>query len=122
MSNELLLFLGPVIGVIVGSIGTVAATWITKYYEEQSNYRRMVIETSMEYFKEALIASRAVAKGTGKRAYTWPYESFVISISHLVNRVVNKKFKIDDIDEIVSENKRLIQTLEKSYSEINKKK
>lgn len=121
MSNELLIFLGPVIGVVVGTLGTVIVTWITKHYEEQSNYRKMVIETAMEYYKEALIATREAARTSGKRAYAWPYESFVISISHLVNRVVNKEFKIDDLDEIVSENKKLIRTLEKSYSEINKK-
>lgn len=121
MSNELLIFLGPVIGVVVGTLGTVIVTWITKHYEEQSNYRKMVIETSMEYFKEAIISSREALRGTGKKGYVWPYEAFVISIAHLVNRVVNRAFKIDDLDEIVSENKRLIRTLEKSYSEINKK-
>lgn len=122
MSNEILIFLGPVIGVIVGTVGTIIVTWITKHYEEQSDYRKMIIKTSMEYFKEAIISSRETLRGTGKKGYVWPYESFVISISHLVNRVVNKKFKIDDIDELVSENKRLVQTLEKSYSEINRKK
>lgn len=119
MSNELLIFLGPVIGVIVGTVGTVIATWITRHYEEQSNYRKMVIETSMEYFKEAIISSREALRGTGKKGYVWPYEAFVISIAHLVNRVVNKKFKIEDIEEIAAENEKIVKTLEKSYSKMN---
>lgn len=121
MTIETIAFIGPIVGVIVGSLGTVLVTWISKHYEEQTAYRKLIIETSMEYFKEAIISSREALRGTGRKGYIWPYESFVISIAHLVNRVVNKAFKIDDLDEIVSENKRLIRTLEKSYSEINKK-
>ena len=122
MNYELLVILGPIIGVLAGTVGTVFVTWINKHYDEQNAYRKLIIETSMEYFKEALVASREALRGTGKKGYVWPYESFVISISHLVNKVVSKNFKIDDIDEIVAENKRLVETLEKSYSEINKKK
>ncbi len=117
MSIQFLIYLGPIIGVVVGSLGTVAVTWITKYYEEQSSYRKLIVETSLEYYREALIAARNSVKGTSRRAVVWPYESFVISISHLVNRVINKKFKIEEIDDIVSENKKLIKALEGLYSE-----
>lgn len=118
MDREILIILGPIIGVLVGSLGTIAVTWITKHYEEEAEYKRLIISTSMEYFKEALIAAR----NSKRISYVWPYESYVISIAHLVNKVVNKRFKIDQIDEIMAENRRLIQTMEKSYSEINKKK
>lgn len=70
----------------------------------------------MEYYKETIIAARNSVESTKRTAWIWPYESFVISISHLVNRVVNKRFKIDEIDEIVAENKKLIKALKKIYS------
>jgi hypothetical protein len=102
------------LGVVVGSIGTIAVTWITKYYEEQTSYRELIIKTSLENFREALISARTAA-GNGTRSFVWPLESFVISMSHLINKVVDKKFKIDDIDEIVSENRRLVEALGRLY-------
>lgn len=117
MSTEIFTYLGPIIGVIAGSVGTVAVTWITKHYEEQSSYRELIIKTSLEYYREVLITTRETIKGSGRKATVWPYESFVISIAHLVNRIVNKKFKIDDIDKVVEENKKLVKALSELYSE-----
>lgn len=119
--REIIVVLGPIVGVLVGAIGTIGVTWITKHYEEQSSYRKLVIETSLEYFREALISARNSIKGTGGKASVWPLESFVISMSHLMNRVVNKKFNINNIDDVVSENKKLREALEKLYEEGEKK-
>lgn len=109
---EFITLFGPILGVIAGSVGTILVTWISKHYEEQSAYRKMIIDTSMEYYRETLIAAR----GSRKITYVWPYESFVISIAHLVNKVVRKDFKVGEIDNIVKENKKLISALEKLYS------
>ena len=116
MDKDTLIVLGPIIGVVAGSLGTVLVTWITKHYEEQSTYRKIIIDSSMDYFKEALIAARETARSTHKIAYAWPYESFIISISHLVNKVVNKDFDIDKLNEIIKESKKLRESLNKLYS------
>lgn len=71
----------------------------------------------MDYFKEALIAARETAKHTNKVVYAWPYEAFIISMAHLVNKVIKENFKIENLDEVLKEAKILRESTEKHYSD-----
>ena len=118
MESEWLTLIGTLGGVIVGALGTLMVTWIREYYEEKRKYRELIINTSIKYWERGI----EVLQKSGRRGYSWPLESYIISLAHLIDKVLDRKFKVDNLSGYLKETGKIMDELDKFYRKQSKKK
>ena|ERR1700731_1604238 len=69
------------VGVLVGSFGTFAVTWLTKHYEEKKARRELRIKTAFDYWKSAFEAAQAKGRDTVPFEAFFPFALQIIDLA-----------------------------------------
>lgn len=112
MKSEEITLIGTLGGVITGALGTAAITWIREHYEEKRQHRKLVVETAVKYWEKGVDMLQTSKRG-GK---SWPLEAYILSMAHLVSKVLGQRLSPRRLTEILEENKGMVDGFEKFYN------
>lgn len=101
MTPQELTVIGTLGGALIGSLATLAVTWLSKRSEDKRHHRQMVINTAVENYKAQIDA----AKITGGKVLSLDY--YVIHMLKLAELMGKRKITPEEIDKIYDESEEL---------------
>ena len=111
MSDTVLGAVIGLVGVIIGSIGTLGLTWIREYYQGKREKEKLIYDLGKIYWQEALIKARE----SREPSTVYPLESFIISIKYLLEEISKEKLNENNIRDIISKHTKLVNIVKKHY-------
>ena len=107
MRPEILTLISTLSGAIIGSLSTLAVTWLGKLYEDRRYRRELVITTALENWKQACeFAFRS--KGS---TLVPPLDDFIIHMLVLSERLIDKKIDVAEIHKIMKEVDQIVDQI-----------
>jgi len=111
MSDTIIGAVIGLVGVFIGSIGTLCLTWIREHYQDKREKEKIIYEFGKIYWQEALIKARE----SREPAYVYPLESFIISIKYLFEQLSKKDLNDENIKEIMDKHTKLNEIVKEHY-------
>lgn len=107
MTPEVLTLVSALSGAFIGSLSTLAVTWVNKRYDDKRARRDLVVSTAVANWKQAVeIALRK--QGQGQKVSVPPVDDFIIHMLILSDRIIDKKMEPEKIKEILAEIDKLL--------------
>lgn len=105
MSPEALAVIGTLAGAAIGSLSTLAITWINKRSEERKHRSSLVMNAAIENYKQ--YAQVIMQEGGRVR----PLDDYTIHMSKVAGLIAKENITPDDIDKVYGEAEALQRRL-----------
>ena len=100
---EVLPVIGTLGGTLLGVIGTLGGMWIKHKYESKNELRRIILESAITNWKEAI----EVAKHKKADTKIYPLDTFIIQMHKIIASLEKGKLDKDKIRKILLEKKEI---------------
>lgn len=117
MKPELIALLGALGGVFIGMIGNIAISFITKKYEYNREIKRLVLEISINGWKER----NQIAINAGGITLIYPLALDILVNSQLVRLIGKRNINEEEVKKILDKNASMRKLFEDYTSSVKPK-
>jgi hypothetical protein len=99
MKTEVLVAIVGLGGVAIGSLSTLALTFLNRRFDDRRHLRQLAIETAVQYWKQNIEIGNATAKLTGQNVNINPLDTYIVHMLQLAEMISDKRITADNIQD-----------------------
>jgi len=104
---EILPVIGTLGGTLLGVLSTLGGLWIKHKYESKNEMRRIILESAIANWKEAIGIAKHNSIDNSKDTKVWPLDTFIIQMYKIIASLEKGKLDKDKIRQILQEKKEI---------------
>jgi hypothetical protein len=110
MTPEILTLVSVLSGAVIGSLSTLAVTWINKRFDDRRARRELAVSTALANWKQNI--DLAIKKqGEGKTVIIPPIDDFIIHMLILSDHLLDRQLDTEKLKEALRETKKIMDSI-----------
>jgi hypothetical protein len=86
-----------VIGGLIGSLSTLAVTWLNRRFDDRRHLRQLAIDTAFHYWERHVETASDINKQTGRTVTIRPLENYIVHMLQLADLISSKRITADNV-------------------------
>jgi hypothetical protein len=99
MKPEVLTALVGLSGVALGSLSTLALTFLNRRFDDRRHLRQLAIETAVQHWKQNIEIANTIGQLTQKNVRINPLDTYIIHMLQLAEMMSSKGITADNIQD-----------------------